>query len=133
MSPVVIDEPAAAVAAALCLAARDRSRQVTTRHPRACSWCDYPADALRSMVEGFNAWAGFNEDKGTYARHDARVFAELPRARQAELVHAAQGFEEETGVGEGHGEASTATPGPGVPHTYNGPEPAHEPEEDYPW
>lgn len=90
----VIDEPASAVAASLCLAARDRKDRTTTRHPGRCGWCPYPADELTRMVEGFNAWAGWNERRGTYERHDARVFAELPRDRQAALVAAAQAIEE---------------------------------------
>jgi hypothetical protein len=94
VTATVIDEPASAVAAALCLSARDRDG-VTRRHPRRCGWCDYPAGVLRSMVEGFNAWAGYDDRRGTYDRHDARVFQGLPRARQAELVRDAQGFEED--------------------------------------
>ena len=91
---LVIDEPASAVAASLCLSARDRKGRTTARHPGRCGWCDWPEDELARMVEGFNAWAGFDERRGTYARHDARVFAELPRDRQAELVAAAQAIEE---------------------------------------
>lgn len=90
----VIDEPASAVAAALCLVARNNDG-VTSRHPRRCGWCDYPTDELVRMVDGFNTWAGFNDRRRTYERHDARVFAELPPARQAELVLAAQGFDPE--------------------------------------
>lgn len=88
-----IDEPASAVAAALCLAARDRTNRVTSRHAGRCGWCDWPAEELTSMVAGFNTWAGFDERRGTYGRHDARVFAELPRERQAELVAMAQSIE----------------------------------------
>lgn len=92
--PLAIDEPASAVAASLCLVARDRGDRRTPRHPETCSWCDWPADVLRSMLEAFNEWAGYDERQGTYARHVARVFAELPQSRQAELVRAAQGLED---------------------------------------
>ena len=91
-----IDDPAAAVAAGLCLVARsvDPRHPVNARHPRRCTWCDYPVDELRSMVDGFNDLVAHNERRGTYATHEARVFSELPRARQAELVTAAQAFDE---------------------------------------
>jgi hypothetical protein len=46
------------------------------------------------MVDGFNAWSGWNEKRRTYERHDCRVFAELPARRQAELVTEAQAFPE---------------------------------------
>lgn len=92
----VIDEPAAAVAASLCLTARViADHAVTTRHPSRCGWCDYPVTELAAMVDGFNAWAGFDERNGTYQRHDARIFAELPRERQRALVIEAQAFEVE--------------------------------------
>ena len=92
--PVLVDEPASAVAAAVCLLARDRDGRIP-RHPRRCSWCDYPAPELARMVDEFNAWAERNERTGRYARHSAWSFNELPRATQAELVREAQGFEEE--------------------------------------
>ena len=91
----LLDEPAAAVAASLCLLARDRRGGTTPRHPRRCAWCDWPPAQLAEMVDGFNDLAGFSERKGTYRRHAARVFAGLPPARQAELVRAAQELEPE--------------------------------------
>ena len=90
----VIDEPAAAVAAGLCLTARViADHSVTTRHPSRCGWCAYPTVELAVMISGFNAWAGFDERRGTYQRHDARIFGELPRDRQRALVVEAQAFE----------------------------------------
>lgn len=110
----VIDEPAAAVAASLCLIARDRDG-VTTRHPRRCGWCDYPEADLRAMVDGFIAWADPDEKRRTYGRHAARVFAELSATQQAALVAEAQGFE----------------PEPTTPATTS---PADEPQEEtVPW
>lgn len=94
MTHPVIDEAALAIAASLCLIARDRDGK-TRRHPRRCAWCDWPEAELRARIAGFNAWADRNEDKSTYGRHDARVFNELPRTRQAELVREAQDFEPE--------------------------------------
>jgi hypothetical protein len=91
----VILEPASAVAAGICLAARTIGKPpgiLRGRHPRPCGWCDYPVEDLRRLVDGYNVWAGFSERSRTYERHDARVFAELPAAVQAELVLAAQDF-----------------------------------------
>jgi hypothetical protein len=88
----VLFEPASAIAAGLCLAARTIAEGRSLRHPRPCGWCDYPVDGLRSMIDGFNAWAGWHEKRRTYERHDCRVFAELPARRQAELVLEAQAF-----------------------------------------
>lgn len=91
----VILEPASAVAAGICLAARTIGKPpgiLRGRHPRPCGWCDYPPDDLRRLIEGYNVWAGWSEKRRTYERHDARVFAELPAAVQAELVLAAQDF-----------------------------------------
>lgn len=90
--PLVIDDAPSAVAAAHCLSARDRDGR-TRLHPSRCSWCDYPTDELHGMVERFRTWAGFDEKRGTYRRHDVRVFGELSRERQAALVREAQGFE----------------------------------------
>jgi len=90
----VLFEPASAIAASLCLTARAvADKAITDRHPRPCGWCLYSPDELRQMVDGFNAWAGFRERTRTYERHDARIFAELPRAEQARLVLLAQAFE----------------------------------------
>lgn len=90
----VLFEPASAVAAGICLTARTLTRDGIhpPRHPRPCGWCDYPLDALRSMLEGYNEWAGFKERSRTYERHEARVFQDLSAARQAELVLEAQSF-----------------------------------------
>ena len=94
----VLFEPAEAIAAGHCLTARTISRAAqpaaTTAHPRRCAWCDWPAEELRSMVEGYNAWAGYDPARGTYGRHEARVFQDLPRAEQQRQVIAAQGLEE---------------------------------------
>lgn len=92
MTTPVLFEPASAIAAGLCLAARAISDGRTARHPRPCGWCDYPLVDLRAMVAGFNEWAGFSERTHTYERHDARVFAELRPADQAALVLEAQAF-----------------------------------------
>lgn len=92
----VLFDPASAIAASLCLTARTiDSKRPMSRHPRPCGWCDYSLDELRQMVDGFNAWAGFRERSGTYERHDARVFAERPRAEQARLILDAQAFPED--------------------------------------
>jgi hypothetical protein len=88
----VLFDPASAIAAGICLTARSVAPRTVDRHPRPCGWCDYSPDELRQMIDGFNAWAGFSERSGTYERHDARVFAELPRAEQARLVLEAQAF-----------------------------------------
>lgn len=88
----VIFEPAAAVAAGICLVAREFNDGRDRRHPRPCGWCDYPLEVLRSMVDGFNAWAGFDERKGTYTRFEARQFQGLPHRQQSELVLEAQSF-----------------------------------------
>lgn len=88
----VLFDPAAAIAAGICLTARSVAPKTLDRHPRPCGWCEYEPDELRQMIDGFNAWAGFRERSGTYERHDARVFAELPRAEQARLVLEAQAF-----------------------------------------
>lgn len=87
----VLFEPASAVAASICIAAR--MLDSTARHPRPCGWCEYSIDELRRMVEGYNAWAGYDERKGTYARFEAAVFQGLPRSEQAAQVLAAQAFE----------------------------------------
>ncbi len=88
-----LDDPAAAVAASLCLASRTRDDRRTARHPGRCGWCDYPAGELRRMVEGFNAWAGLDQRRGAYARLEARWFSEMPRAEQQRRVLEAQGLE----------------------------------------
>jgi len=86
----VLFEPASAIAASICIAARTLSS--VARHPRPCGWCDWPTDELRKMLEGFNAWAGYDERKGTYRQFDARVFQGLPPKEQARLVLEAQAF-----------------------------------------
>jgi hypothetical protein len=96
----VINEPEVAVAAGLCVTARALDpRGVTTPHPRRCTWCDYDRGELARMVQGYNAWAGYSERSGTYERHEARVFAELPRDEQLRRIVEAQGLEPEQGVG----------------------------------
>ena len=95
----VITEPEVAVAIGRCVTARSLAtvtRQVTSQHPRRCAWCDYPLAELARMVEGYNAWAGYSERSGTYQRHEARVFAELPRDEQVRRIVAAQGLESES-------------------------------------
>jgi hypothetical protein len=89
----VLFEPASAIAAGLCMTARIIAKGVTTRHPRACAWCDWPVDELGKLIAGFNEWAGYDERRGTYSRFDASVFQGLPRAEQERLVVAAQAFE----------------------------------------
>lgn len=92
----VIFEPAAAIAASRCLTARtvDPSHATTNAHPRPCGWCDTPVEGLRSMVEGFNAWAGFDLRGNTYQRHEVRVFVDLPRDEQERQIVEAQAFPE---------------------------------------
>ena len=85
--------PAEVVAIGLCLLARSVSDGETRRHPSPCGWCAYPVPELRKSVDAWNLWAGYNSRTGTYAQHEVRVFADLPRARQEELVTAAQSFE----------------------------------------
>jgi hypothetical protein len=104
---MVIDDPAAAVAAARCVTARSVTRTdrapVTSQHPRTCAWCDYPLDVLAPMVAGFLAWAE-PKDQGmgtVYGRHDVRVFFELPRAEQERQITEAQGLVDVTPRGEG--------------------------------
>lgn len=87
----VLFEPAAAIAAAICIAAR--TLEVTTRHPRRCAWCDWPLDELERMVDGFNAWAGYDERRGTYRQFDASAFQGLPRTEQQRLVAEAQALQ----------------------------------------
>lgn len=89
----VIDDPAVAVVVADCLAARSAPRAgVTSRHPGRCDWCDFPADYLARLLDGWNDWAGPRDrGRGTvYGRHDARVFSELPRDEQARRIQAAR-------------------------------------------
>jgi hypothetical protein len=89
----VISDPPAAVAAGLCLTARSIDREgVTAQHPRPCAWCDYPLPELLRLVDGYNQWAGWSERAGTFERHEARVFAELPREEQRRMVLEAQGM-----------------------------------------
>jgi len=92
---LVIFEPAAAVAAGRCLAARvrDRERWTTTDHPSRCGWCDYPTPVLDAMIRGFHAWAGYSERTGTYAHHEMRVWSETPGDAQRAAVSAAQALE----------------------------------------
>lgn len=91
----VLFEPAEAVAAARCLAARTTDRPpITTSHPRACGWCDYQLGELRQLVEGFNEWADYSNRSHTFGRHELRVWAELPRDEQELRIVAAQAFPE---------------------------------------
>jgi len=92
----VIDDPAAAGAAGRCVIARSVSdRAMTSSHPRACGWCDYPLADLSRMVEGFNAWAGYNSRSNTFAHHELRVWSELPRDEQERRIVEAQAFPED--------------------------------------
>lgn len=90
----VIFEPASAIAASRCLTARsiDPVHGRTNAHPRPCGWCPTPVEGLRSMVEGFNQWSGFDVAKNTYERHEVRVFVDLPRAEQERQIVEAQDF-----------------------------------------
>jgi hypothetical protein len=45
------------------------------------------------MVAAYNATAGRDERRGTWARHDVRVYTSLPRAEQVAATEAAQGIE----------------------------------------
>jgi hypothetical protein len=57
----VIDDPAVAIAAGLCLTARSiDERGVTSQHDRPCQWCDYPLPELARLVDGYNQWAGWS-------------------------------------------------------------------------
>jgi hypothetical protein len=87
------EEPAVAVAMGLCLAARtlDPQRQ-TRRHPGPCGWCDFPAEELDAAVREFNAWAQFDDRRGTTARHATRMFAERPGPERERLIVEAQAF-----------------------------------------
>lgn len=93
----VIFEPAAAIAASRCLTAHsiDPVHARTSAHPRRCGWCDTPVEGLRQMVEGFNDWAGFDLRRNSYARHEVRVFVDLPRAEQERQIVTAQELEPE--------------------------------------
>lgn len=84
----VIFEPAAAIAAAICIAAR--TLDSVARHPRPCGWCDWPLEELRRMVDGFNTWAGYDERRGTYRQFDAQVFQGLPHSEQERRIVEAQ-------------------------------------------
>jgi hypothetical protein len=89
----VIFEPAAAIAAGICMTARTIAEGRTDRHPRPCGWCDWELDALRQMVDGFEAWA--NRDKaGVPRRFEVVAFQSQPQRLQAEQVLAAQAFPE---------------------------------------
>ena len=83
-----------AIAAARCLNARSIDvKGRTPDHPRRCGWCPEELADLRRLVEGFNAWAGYKPagaQGGTAERHEVRLFLELPRDRQRELIEAAQ-------------------------------------------
>jgi hypothetical protein len=93
VTPPVLFEPEAAIAASLCMTARIVSRHgVSERHPRRCGWCDYPIETLRQLVDGFNEWAGYQEKTGTYREHEARRFQGLPRSEQLRLITEAQAF-----------------------------------------
>jgi hypothetical protein len=110
-------DPPSAIAAGICLTARalDPERRLAGRHLRECGWCFYPTEALAELVAAFNAWAGFHERSRTYARHEARIFAELPRDQQAALVLAAQGFEPEAEPAEDLLEAESPPPADASP------------------
>lgn len=89
MSAILL-EPASAIAAGICLTARTIAHGHTVRHPRPCGWCDYDVADLRTLVDGFNAWAGYNGR--TYAQLLARIFQGLPHREQVAQVLEAQSF-----------------------------------------
>lgn len=100
----VIDEPAAAVAAARCLSARTLARRPGDEwrptHPRRCAWCAYEPATLSGMLDGWNAWSGAKErGRATvYERYSAQAFSELQRRDPAEAerqIVEAQGLEAE--------------------------------------
>lgn len=92
----VMTDPAAAIAAARCLAARNLPGTARTlrTHPRACGWEDYETDALRKLVDSFNEWSDYSDRHRTSGRHDVRAWAELPRLEQERRIVAAQAFPE---------------------------------------
>jgi hypothetical protein len=94
-APLVLFDPAAAIAAGRCLAARvrDRQRWTTAMHPTRCGWCDFPTAILDGMIRGFHAWSGWNERNRTYGHHELRVWAELGADQQAAQILAAQQLE----------------------------------------
>lgn len=105
MTALRTEDPAVAAAMGRCLTARSLARKgeafgATTRHPRTCGWCDYPADELQAAVIEFRNWAEFNDRLGTSGRHATRAFShELSREQQEALIVAAQAFVEEESPG----------------------------------
>jgi hypothetical protein len=91
---MVLDEPAAAGAAARCLAARavDRGHWTTRAHPTRCGWCVYPTDRLDSMLRGYGALVDFDERNGT-ATSGASAFRRLAAEEQARQIVVAQALE----------------------------------------
>jgi len=117
----VIDEPAAARAIDRCLVARslaDKRGPVTRTHPGTCGWCDYPLEQLRQLLEGFNAWAGWDERRRRYERFEVQVWTEHARAHpdqaEAEIV-AAQAFVPPLTTGAVPPAGGTPTPGGSIP------------------
>jgi hypothetical protein len=87
-----MSDPAAAVAIAKCILARRPAvvPTVQTSHPRPCRWCARSTDDLLAALERFNAWAAYDDRSNSYRRYEVRVFVDLPKERQAELVACAQ-------------------------------------------
>lgn len=90
----VLLDPPAAIAAAICLAARvlDPTRHETARHRGTCAFCEWPLEDLRSNLDAFNRWAAYDQRSGRYGRHEMRVWQDVPARRQAELIAEAQGI-----------------------------------------
>lgn len=113
----VIFEPAAAIAAGLCLTARTIADGRTARHDRPCGWCAYPLEELRRMVAGFEAWAE-RDRRDIPRRFEVVAFQSLPGRQQQALVLAAQDFP-----------PASAEPAP-QPIADPPPPPAHEPDDE---
>jgi hypothetical protein len=106
----VLFGPADAIAASRCLIARSIAGGTTADHPRKCGWCSEPIADLRSLVAGFNDWAAYRptgKTGGTSERHEVRLFMELPRDEQRQLIEEAQALED-PGVPTGADESPTA-------------------------
>lgn len=95
----------------------------TADHPVPCGWEDYPTDVLVEALRDFTAWAEFDDRHNTTGHHALRTFAELPRARQRELVVEAQAFPPEP----------EPEPAAHIVSNEIAPEPPAPVEEDIPW
>jgi hypothetical protein len=96
VTAMTIREPAVAIAIGRCIAARAFGfpKREVSGHERACGWEDYPLEVLTEAIREFNEWVGYNDRRHTTGRHETRLFNELHREEQRELVREAQAFEE---------------------------------------